>query len=241
MKIEILPSYESISIRARNMVVEQLSQNKSLRLCAATGNSPARMYALLAEAAMHDAPLFSDLCIIKLDEWGGLPMTHPGTCESFLQQHVVKPLSITEDRYISFCSNPKSPEKECDRIQQALQTHGLVDICILGIGVNGHIALNEPADTLFPHCHPITLSDTTLRHPMIAGSNKLPSYGLTLGMADILQSKSIILLISGSKKDGIAQSFLSGKITTALPASFLWLHPNVVCLIDREVFNANNK
>jgi galactosamine-6-phosphate isomerase len=234
MKIEVCQSYETLSMYAKDLVVEQLSQNKSLLLCAATGGSPTRMYELLVEASMGDAPLFAQLSIIKLDEWGGLPMSHPGTCESYLQQHLIQPLAIPEDRYISFQNQSGMPEKECERIQQLLAAQGPIDICILGIGLNGHIALNEPATTLHTSCHVATLTDTSLQHPMIADSREQPAYGLTLGMADILQSKKIILLINGSKKAKIAQEFLSMKITTELPASFLWLHPDVTCFIDRE-------
>jgi galactosamine-6-phosphate isomerase len=236
MKIEILPSYEAVSMEAKNRIVEQLSLNKSLLLCAATGDSPLRTYELLAESTVHDISLFSQLRIVKLDEWGGLPMTHPGTCESFLRKHLLRPLSVTDDRYIAFRSDAASPEKECNRIQQALSAQAPVDICVLGIGMNGHIALNEPAPELQPHCHRAVLAGTSLQHPMIAGSDRPPTCGLTLGMADILQSRKIILLIGGSKKAKITKAFLSGMITTALPASFLWLHPDVVCLIEQNAF-----
>jgi len=69
---------------------------------------------------------------------------------------------------------------------------------------------------------------------MLTGLKKKPSYGLTLGMADILQSKMILMLISGKEKKEITRLFLTGKISTRLPASFLWLHANVICLISRD-------
>ena len=72
-------------------------------------------------------------------------------------------------------------------------------------------------------------------HPMSIGMEKEPSYGLTLGMADILQSRKIIILISGPTKQAITKEFLSGKMTTSVPASWLWLHPNVTCLIEEDV------
>lgn len=70
-------------------------------------------------------------------------MDHPGTCESYLRNYFVGPLQIPEDRYIAFQSDPENPEAECERIQQILDQKGPIDICILGIGMNGHIALNE--------------------------------------------------------------------------------------------------
>ena len=219
-------------------MIADLLQNESLLLCAATGSSPTKTYELLAAESTINPKPFSRLRVIKLDEWGGIQMTDTGSCEYYLQQHVIRPLAITNERYFSFQSDNENPERETRRIQQILEEQGPIDICILGIGVNGHIALNEPASFLQPHCHVATLADTSLQHPMISG--KKPRYGLTLGMADILQSKKIILLISGAKKKEITQTFLSARISTEIPASFLWLHPNVICLVDKEANSTIN-
>jgi len=234
MIIEFLKSCEEIGHRAKTIIIEDLLQNESLLLCAATGSSPTKTYELLAGESTVNPKPFSRLRIIKLDEWGGIPMTDPGSCEYYLQQHLVRPLAITDERYFSFQSDTGNPERETHRIQQILEKQGPIDICILGIGVNGHIALNEPATFLRPHCHVATLADTSLQHPMISGKSEKPQYGLTLGIADILQSKKIILLINGAKKKEITQTFLSARISTEIPASFLWLHPNVICLVDKE-------
>ena len=106
--------------------------------------------------------------------------------------------------------------------------------------MNGHIALNEPAPALHTNCHVAHLSQKSLQHPMIAGDTEKPGYGLTLGMANIFQSRLIILLINGIKKREITQAFLEQKISTELPASLLWLHPNVICLIDGEAAHSSN-
>jgi len=234
MKIEICETYEEISSKARQIIVDNLIQDQTLLLCAATGGSPTRLYEMLAEEHTVNPDLFSGMRVIKLDEWGGIPMQHAGTCESYLQQHLICPLEITTDRYISFQSNTGNPAVECQRIQQQLDKKGPVDICVLGLGMNGHIALNEPAGFLQPECHVANLSSQSLRHPMISEEDQKPSYGLTLGVANILQSRQIIILINGSHKREITRQFLAKKITTILPASLLWLHPNVTCLIDKE-------
>lgn len=234
MKIEICNSYEAISLRAKDEIVETLLLNKDLLVCTASGGSPTCLYKKLAGEALVRPQLFEQLRVVKLDEWGGVSMKYPGTCECYLQQEVIVPLLISADRYISFRSDADDPGKECERIQSRLAQQGPIDICILGLGMNGHIAFNEPSAFLQPHCHVATLSDSSMSHPMVAGEDQKPTYGLTLGMADILQSKKIIILINGAKKKGVTQEFLSAKITTALPASFLWLHPDVLCLIDSE-------
>ncbi|NOY36444.1 MAG: galactosamine-6-phosphate isomerase [Chlorobi bacterium] len=235
MKIEILDNYDELSNKAKDILVQEIRKNKRLLLCAATGGSPAGMYFQIAVEYQKQRGLFSQIRVIKLDEWGGLSMDEPATCEAYLQEHLVKPLEIPTSRYTGFQSNPDDPEQECRRIQSFLQTDGPVDVCILGLGMNGHLALNEPADFLHPYCHVNTLTDMSLGHSMLSGLKKKPAYGLTLGMADILHARKIIFLVSGKKKRQVFEQFLTKKITTFLPASLLWLHPDVTCLADREV------
>jgi galactosamine-6-phosphate isomerase len=236
MKILKPDNYDDLSLEAASLIIWELKKNKNALLCAATGGSPTGTYAALKQQFDLNREVFSGLRVIKLDEWGGLPKNHPSTCENYLQEHLTGPLQITRDRYISFLSDPKDPVEECGRIAQELKKAGPIDICILGLGMNGHLALNEPGTSLEAGPHVAKLSDTSLTHPMIGANDTKPSYGLTLGMADIFQSACILLLISGAKKKAITGALLNGQISTALPASFLWLHPNVVCMIDEEAF-----
>jgi galactosamine-6-phosphate isomerase len=234
MKIVRLDSYQSLSREASSLILKELERNRNTFLCAATGKSPEGIYALLKQAFDLQPALFSGLRVIKLDEWGGVPMDSTGTCESFLKHHLVGPLRIDSSRYISFQSNPKDPVRECNRIQDELKKSGPIDISILGLGMNGHLALNEPGEFVEAGVHVARLSETSLTHSMIKDMKIKPSFGLTLGMADILQSRFIVLLISGNKKKKVTAELLRGKISTTLPASLLWLHPNVVCLINQN-------
>ncbi|MDR0348507.1 MAG: galactosamine-6-phosphate isomerase [Tannerella sp.] len=234
MNIEICNTYEEISCKAKQIVTNDLMRNQTLLLCAATGGSPTRMYEMFIKEYTVKPDVFSQMRVIKLDEWGGIPMQHAGTCESYLQRHVIQPMRITEERYISFQSQTNDPLEECWRIQQELDQKGPIDVCVLGLGMNGHVALNEPADFLQPECHVADLSFQSLQHPMISSGGEKPTYGLTLGIANIMLAKRIIMLINGAHKQEITRQFLTKKITTQLPASLLWLHPNVDCLIDKE-------
>ncbi|MFI5195040.1 MAG: galactosamine-6-phosphate isomerase [Chitinophagales bacterium] len=236
MKINVLDSYEDLSERAADVLIKELKRKKDLLLCAATGGSPTGFYDLLSKEHHRLPGFFEQIRIIKLDEWGGVPMDDPGTCESYLQEHLIRPLQIETSRYISFCSNPEDPAAECKKVQQQLDAWGGIDVCIVGLGMNGHVALNEPADFLEPDVHVAKLAATSLNHSMISEMNKKPGFGLTLGMKSILESRLILMLVNGKNKKEIARSFLSGKVTTQLPASFLWLHPNAICFIDREAY-----
>lgn len=234
MEIEILNSYEEISRKASAIITRQLESKKDMLLCAATGNTPTRTYELLAGQYIHRPEDFAAMQVLKLDEWGGIPMNDAGTCESYLNTRLLSPLQITSERYFSFCSDTPNPDLECRRIQGELTKAGPIDCCVLGLGMNGHIGFNEPAAFLQPGCHVAQLSETTLHHSMVTAMSRQPSYGLTLGMADILQARRILLLVSGSAKKEITRELLSKKVTTSLPASLLWLHGNTICLLDRE-------
>jgi galactosamine-6-phosphate isomerase len=105
-------------------------------------------------------------------------------------------------------------------------------LCILGLGKNGHVALIEPGPCLEPHCHVAKLSEETLRHAMMSSREAKPAYGMTLGIGDILQARKIVLLVTGTGKERVIARFLEGTVTTDLPATFLWLHPDVEVFLD---------
>jgi galactosamine-6-phosphate isomerase len=234
MEIELCESYEELSLKASEVILQELEKKKDLLLCAATGNSPTGTYQLLGEKFKMYPEFFDRLRVVKLDEWGGIPYLHPGTCESYLQGHLIRPLEISKNRYIGFNSDSEAPEKECQSIQDYLNKEGPIDLCILGLGTNGHLAFIEPAENIQAHCHVAMLTAASMKHTMASEMQIKPSYGLTLGMADILHSKKILMLITGKEKRKMVNKFLSEKITTLLPASFLWLHPDVRCFIEKD-------
>ncbi len=231
MNITYCKGYGEMSEKAAWIVTREIQKKRDLLLCAATGNSPAGLYAQLAGQGAKDPAFFEALRIIKLDEWGGLPQNHPATCEHYLRTRLVDPLHIGPERYLSFQSAPPDPAAECARIQTALDAGGPIDLCVLGLGSNGHLGFNEPAAGLEPHCHVARLSETSQEHTMVRALGDKPAFGLTLGMRDVLLARRIILLVWGANKAEPLRALLSGKITTQLPASLLWLHRQVDCLI----------
>lgn len=234
MHLNYYTDYEKMSQKAAALVLEEIISFPGLLLCAASGRSPSGTYNALGREAGIRPELFHKLRILKLDEWGGIPENHPGTCDYFLRNKLLDKLQIPDDRYISFTSDPADPAVECERIREEIRREGPIDLCILGLGKNGHLGLNEPADKLEPYCHVAALSRESLRHSMIEGMDPTPSFGLTLGMQEILSARKILMLVCGEGKSQIASDFLSGKISTLLPASFLWHHPDVECLVDQS-------
>ena len=241
MKIIPCSDYDEMSQLATQSVLAELRQHSGQLLCPASGSSAVGLYEYLAQAINEDPKIFEQLRILMLDEWLGLAADNPNSCNAFMQKHLIQPLSISEERYFFFDGNTSEPEKECDRMAGILNNQGPIDICILGIGKNGHLGFNEPADVLSPYCHVATLSQTSKAHAMISSMASPPEFGLTLGMTDILESKKIILLLSGKSKQEIIRKFLSKEISAHLPASLLWQHPNVECYHDRIMVSELDK
>jgi len=224
--------YDEMSRRAAARVIAAATIRSDFLLCAPTGNSPAGLYQELIREDARQPDLLRRFRVVKLDEWLGVPPDDPVSCEHYLQSRLVGPLAIAAGRYLCFDSEMKDPVRECARISAELERQGPIDVCILGLGRNGHVGLNEPAASMQPHCHVAKLSAETLGHAMMSGRDAKPAFGLTLGMADILASRKILLLVTGKGKERAITRFLEATVTTELPASFLWLHQDVEVLLD---------
>jgi galactosamine-6-phosphate isomerase len=172
--------------------------------------------------------------VLQIDEWGGLKPGDPATCEADLRTKVLEPLGITRDHYQGFRTDAHDPEEECARIARWLAANGPIDVCILGLGGNGHVAMNEPANALTPHAHVAALAASSRKHAMLKDLAKKPRYGFTLGMTDILCSRRILLLVNGKRKRSALKQLTRPRVTPRFPASFLWLHPDATVLCDRE-------
>jgi galactosamine-6-phosphate isomerase len=195
-------------------------------LCLPTGETPKKAYARLAEEARAAAPgtgLYAAR-LLQLDEWGGLPAGDEATCREFLLHHLLRPAKIPAERLVGFRSQPPDPAAECARITDWLEHNGPIDLCLLGLGINGHLGLNEPGPALRPRAHVAELADSTRRHGMLGGRDPSRLYGLTLGIADLLEARQILLLVSGASKRPALRALRDGVITTQLPASLLHLH-----------------
>lgn len=229
----IASDHEAASAFAADRLHTALREKPDLLLCAATGSSPTLTYQRFVEATLAEQQqAAAELRILKLDEWGGLPADDPATCETYLHEHLVGPLRISPDRFIGFQSDASPPEEECARVGAWLAGNGPIDVCVLGLGLNGHLGFNEPATSLTDDCHVADLQPESLAHSMLTATNRQPSHGLTLGMRDILASRTIVLLVFGEAKAEQLRRLATGGLSAEFPASFLSLHQQVVVVCD---------
>ena len=230
MNINYFSNVEAMSSKAAAIVLEEVQRKPNLLLCAATGSSPKLLYQNLAKENQKQKQLFDKTRIIPLDEWIELP-SPKGSCHAYIKAHILSPLQISENRYFGFNGAAKRLDDECDRIQELLIREGPIDLCVVGLGKNGHLGFNEPASTLQLYCHVANLAAQSQEHSMIESTSVKPTKGLTLGMQDILNAKRIILLVSGAGKEAVIEQLLSGEITNDCPATWLWKHDHVDCLV----------
>jgi galactosamine-6-phosphate isomerase len=230
----VAADYDTMSRRAEEFIVDELKRRPDLLLCASAGGTPTGTYDRLAVQYTKDPKSFSQLRVVQIDEWAGLPGLSPARCEVDLKRKLVDPLRIEAQRYCGFESDAPNPEAECARMEKWLDANGPIDLCILGLGVNGHVAMNEPASAVIPGPHVAKLTPTSQHHPLLEGLTKKPKSGLTLGLGDILRSRKILLVVSGRKKRSALRRLMQPRVSTQFPASLLWLHRDATVLCDRQ-------
>ena len=231
-QLRVAPDYESGSRLAAEWLASALREQPDMLLCAATGHSPTRVYELFAQALTSTHTPTDRLRVLQLDEWVGLPLDDPATCRAYLRKLLVQPLEVDAARFIGFESDTSLAESECERIEAWMRVNGAIDVCVLGLGINGHLGFNEPAQELTAGCHVAQLTDESRSHPMLAGSGVRPDHGLTLGLRDILTSRCILLLVFGASKAAQLERLLTGGLSTRFPGSFLALHSQLLCICD---------
>ncbi|MCM0041360.1 MAG: 6-phosphogluconolactonase [Algoriphagus sp.] len=233
MNFHYFTDFESMSKQGFEYIKEAVEKKPNLLFCVASGGSPSGTYAKLAAYKQQHPNFGSALRVIKLDEWGGLEANSPFTSELDVQRKFIQPMRISLDRYWTLDPYTQNPEGECEAMEQVLEREGPLDICILGIGVNGHIALNEPGEKHQLPFHVCPLAESTLANGMLKTLQQPPSFGMTIGLRGILQSKLILLFVAGSGKKEAFEQLKAQEVRGQFPASFLGLHPNVQVLIDQ--------
>ncbi|MCL2775603.1 MAG: galactosamine-6-phosphate isomerase [Oscillospiraceae bacterium] len=234
MRFTDTKNYDELSLTACNIMESTVIKKPNAIIAVATGSSPTGTYKAFINRIKSKRTDISQVRFVKLDEWLDLPNNHISTCENYIEENLLTPLNINRKNYIAFNSETTDPDTECKRINNWLALNGPIDLCVLGLGKNGHLGLNEPSKYFLPFCHTVTLKDETLKHPMLAKANTVVEKGITLGMTDILSSNEILFLVTGDGKNSAFSNFMSAEVTPECPCTALWLHQNATCVINKS-------
>jgi glucosamine-6-phosphate deaminase len=219
--ITLFETYEQMSEYTASIVAEEISNNPSLRIGLPTGSTPIGMYKNLIQFDLD----WSNVKTYNLDEYEGISHSHPESYHMFMNKNLFLHVNLKKD-------NIHFPDDEYDK---TISEFGGLDLTILGIGHNGHIAFNEPGTPLTSRTRKVDLSEETIRANSRFFNNidEVPKRAHTMGMKTIRESKRIILIANGPDKWDIVNKCFNGDVTKDRPASVLQMHPNI------EVFYAS--
>lgn len=218
-----------------DLLASRIAANPTLNIVPATGRTPQGIYERLAARLRSDELDASRLRVFQLDEYLGLGPNDPRLLHDWMLRSLVHPLGIPEGNVVRLPGDTADPDAACRAYERAVRDAGGYDLAVLGLGPNGHIGFNEPPVAPTSRTRVVTLSEESLSSNSVywGGRDRVPCRALTAGMAPILASHDIVLVVSGAHKRDVAHRALYGPVTPTLPASFLQTSPNVTVLIDK--------
>lgn len=238
MRVLRIETAEEFAQAAADVVARQLAVKPQSVLALPTGNTPLGLFAELVRRSRLGRVSFADARIFNLDEYLGLAASDPGSYAAFLQRHLIVPLAPSPER-IRLLRGDADPVRECCDYDAALNAVGGIDLCILGLGTNGHIAFNEPGSAWDRYTHVAKLTPST--RALQTGANAAltaakvalrqgPTHGLTLGIASILAARQTLLMIAGSHKQAARAALHAGIEDPEWPVTSLLRARNLTVL-----------
>lgn len=243
MKLIVVNNYEELSKVAAKEFSKVIKEKENAVLGLATGGSPVGMYKELIRMYEQKELNFSKITTVNLDEYIGLNPEHNQSYRYFMNNNLFNHINI--DKSNTFVPNglAEDLEAQCKEYDQKISELGGIDIQLLGVGNNGHIAFNEPNNELSSGTHIISLTDNTIEANARFFDNidDVPRKAITMGVGGIMKAKKIILIASGESKAEAIKGIFSGKITTANPATMLQMHRDVTVIVDEAAAKLINK
>jgi glucosamine-6-phosphate deaminase len=235
MKLIHTENYAEMSLEAGKIITDKIHNKPSLTLGLATGSTPKGVYDYLIQDHKTNGTTYKQVKSVNLDEYIGLPAKDPNSYHYFMRQNLFNHLDINEMHTHIPNGAVSDLEDECIRYEKRIKELGGIDLQILGIGQNGHIGFNEPGTPFSSRTHIVTLAQNTreANSRFFKTIDEVPTQALTMGIASILESKEILLLVSGERKAEALLKFMKGEISEDFPASALNLHQNVTVIADR--------
>ena len=200
----------------------------------ATGSTPIPTYQKMAELYQIGAVDFSQVTTYNLDEYVGLDHAHPQSYYYFMMDNLFRHINVPEDHIHVLSGTAADPEAECAAYEKAIEAAGGIDLQILGIGRNGHIAFNEPADIFPAVTHVVDLTPSTIEANtrFFSSADEVPRQAVSMGIGSIMKARSIVLIATGADKAEAVKALVQGPVDPHCPASILQLHPDTTIMLD---------
>jgi glucosamine-6-phosphate deaminase len=236
MEIIITESYEEMSKVAADIVERQLLKKPSSVLGLATGSTPVGTYQQLVRRHKEEGLDFSKVVTFNLDEYLDLSPSHDQSYRYFMDHNLFHHINVDPKNIHVPYGHAEDVEEFCTWYESEIERAGGIDLQVLGIGGDGHIAFNEPGSSLGSRTRLKTLTKQTIEDNarFFKSIEEVPRFAITMGVGTIMEAKDILLLANGAKKAEIVAEALEGPITAQVSASVLQMHPEVTVVLDAE-------
>lgn len=235
VKVTLCDSATALADRAAELVIEALEAKPDLVLGLPTGGTVLALYRRLVRAYRAGRISFRRAACLDIDEYVGLGPQHPQSYASYLRETFFRHIDVDPARIHCLQGAAAEPTHEAARYERLIESLGGLDLLLLGLGVNGHIAFNEPGSAPDSRTRVVDLAPETLRanSRYFAAAADQPRQAITIGIGTILEARRIIVLASGTTKAAAVKAMRSGAPASACPAAALADHPEVELLADR--------
>lgn len=217
-------------------IIEEVNRKKHAVIGFATGSTPQGTYQELIHAYRSGIVDFKNTIAFNLDEYAGMERSHPCSFANAMYSSLFQHINIPASQIYSLNGAAEDLDQECAAYEELIKRHP-IDIQLLGIGMDGHIAYNEPGTSFDSTTHVMSLHPESIESSLDYGFTKIeevPLQGMTQGIKTIMQAKQLIMMAIGSKKAALVKRMLSGKVEEAFPSSIIQQHPNVIVVLDKE-------
>ena len=238
MRIYCAENYEKASIIAADMIAAQILLKPDSVLGLATGSTPIGAYKRLIAKYEAGELDFSKITTINLDEYKGLDEDNENGYRYFMNHQLFDHVNLKkENTFVP--DGKKEAQQACGEYEERIKNLGGIDMQLLGLGHNGHIGFNEPADEFPKETHCVDLSESTIEANarFFASRDEVPKQAYTMGIGSIMKAKTILIMACGRDKKEIVKRAFEGPICPQVPASVLQLHNNVILVGDKACLN----
>lgn len=235
MKQIIYNDYTELSVKTAEQIVAIITKKPDALLCFPAGETSIGTFKHLIELNKKGKVNFKHCKIVGLDEWANLGSMKSENCFSFLKKYFFNQIDYSVNNLCFFDGESSDLKKECLKTDVFIKKYGPIDMMLLGAGMNGHLGLNEPGTSFDLYSHIVNLDDTTKTVGQKYFSGKVTlTAGITLGVKYIMEAKTVILQLNGTRKAEVVKRLIDSEVTAAFPASALKAHSNSFLLLDKE-------
>ena len=228
-----LKNYTELSKRVGEDVISIIQNMDSCFIGLATGYSPQMLYEYISKKLIDLPELTEKITAIQLDEWLGLNNGEIGSCQKYINDKVIIPWKLKEEQCITIDGSIGNEQNAVEDLTSYLNARRM-NVCILGLGTNGHLALNEPESSIDSTCRIVTLAPSSKEHDMLKNSEAKINKGITVGLKEIMESDEIKLLITGEQKKEAYFRLKKKEDPSSFPASLILQHKNWTCYVDES-------